>query len=70
MRLLERSGHGRYPAEHIVETVIGAMAEPDSEMIDAGAVELESALPKEATTAYRKSLAAVIWRAMFARVRV
>lgn len=70
IRLLERSGHGRYPAEHIADTLLKAIAEPDSEMIEAGAAELEHALlPEQATARYRKELAAVVWRAMFARVR-
>lgn len=68
VRQLEREGHhGR--AEHAADVVLTAIAEPDREMIAAGALELESALPKEATAGYRRSLALVIWRAMFARVR-
>jgi hypothetical protein len=53
----------------LAETVINQLAEPDAEMLDAGAREIEDAFPIQIPRRARRNLAGKIWRAMFDRVQ-
>lgn len=52
-----------------VQTVFQHLAEPDRDMLDAGAAEMAPALPKTARRSYARNLAAAVWRAMIERAR-
>jgi len=57
-------------ADDIVDLVLDTLAEPSRDMIEAGRDELNRALPIGAggvTSAYQRSLARAIWRAMLER---
>lgn len=58
----------------VVDRVFVRLADPDRDMLAAGAIELERALPPDATKggtgrAYVRNLAAAIWGAMLERAR-
>src|ERR1700687_717495 len=61
--------HQREVATEIVDLTLDILADPDDEMLAAGAEELAHALPSEAKPTYRRDLAGVIWRAMLHRAR-
>lgn len=72
--LRKHYGLDNQQAPLIVDQVLAQLADPDRDMLAAGAVELERALPPEAAKgrggrAYVRNLAAVIWRAMLDRAR-
>jgi hypothetical protein len=53
----------------IVDLVLDTLSEPDAEMLAAGEQELATAFGPGSDKAYRRRLAAVIWRSMLFRVR-
>lgn len=56
-------------AQDAVKTVLDQLADPDRDMLAAGAAEMAQALPKGARRAYAQTLAGIIWRAMLERAR-
>lgn len=67
--LVEQHDLGEATARVAVETVIDHLAEPDRDMLDAGAAEMAPALPKSARRTYARNLASAVWRAMIERAR-
>ena len=67
--LVEERDFHEATAEIAVETVFEHLAEPDRDMLEAGAAEMAQALPKGARRTYARQLAAVVWRAMIERAR-
>lgn len=62
-----RDAIDRGVAPHDVDVVLRSLAEPDRDMQESGAAEIELALPPGTTPSYRRNLAGAIWRAMLAR---
>jgi hypothetical protein len=67
--LVEERDFHEATAEIAVKTVFEHLAEPDRDMLEAGAAEIAQSLPKGARRAYARQLAAIIWRAMIERAR-
>lgn len=56
-------------AQDAVKTVLDQLADPDRDMLQAGAAEIGLAIPKGASANYVRKLASAVWRAMLERAR-